>query len=541
MKLTTTQRDAFDRLRGNPDPVGGRPVIARGSAAWEKLQKAVQEALLFPNITVGASIAELQTTFNKIVLGENCNGWVNPYPKDDPRSLLKQYQFISFEDTAQFILDVWSRQTGKDFTLALRAGTDGFSRPKTQWTIAAPSERQSLETLEKCKDVALAFGDIITDFREERESPEALIKSAMITLRNGSRIRAVPGMPHTVRGLTSNVGITEADFLEHPKETMRALLGSLANEETGRKSIRLITTPNGKNGVSHKIWNDVESIYSKRLITIWHAVCMGLKQNPVVLEKALDDPEGWAQEFLCEWLDTAAVLLTYELIQGCESLEASELDTPEMLAQSRLSKVAGIDFGRVSDPTVMVLAERGLDIKIVRNITRLRGVSTPEQIRTLAPYMALCDRVCVDYTGPSIGFGDLAVELFGEYKPEDHKFGKIELCTFTLPFKRDIFPAMRVAFEKRNIRGPISTKYREDLHAMQQVISNGQYNYKAPRSDEGHSDECTATALMLRASTGAAVPFAFSPIRHRDPTTTIGGSEPLSKRLTRRLRKFAGM
>lgn len=508
---TTPQRDAMERLRGDPVATVKPRLMKEANAAWERLARAVQQALAFPNVTLSASIAELADIFAKNGPGVNCNGWTNPYPKSDPRSLLKQWQLTSFEDAHQFILDVWSRQTGKDFTMAGVAAKDAYSKAKTQWTIAAPSERQSLESLEKAKDWVLAFGDVISDFREDREHPEALIKSAMITTRNGSRIRAVPGMPHTVRGLTSNVGITEVDFLEQPRETLRALLGSIANEEAGRKNVRLITTPNGKNGVSWKIFNDADSIYSKRLITIWHAVCMGLKQNPHVLEKALDDPEGWAQEFLCEWLDSSAVLLTYELIQGVESFEASEVDTPEMLAAGKLSKIAGIDFGRVSDPTVMVLAERGLDMKMVRNITRLKGMSTPDQIRTLKPYMSLCDRICVDYTGPGIGFGDMAVELFGEYDPENHKLrGKIELCTFTVPFKRDIFPALRTAFERREWRIPVSTWLREDLHSMAQIISGGQYNYKAPRTDAGHSDGCTAFALCQRAGTGAGVPFAFS-------------------------------
>lgn len=494
MKKTVQQKDAMDRLRGN-----SVPDLAVSDAAWRKLQKAVAEALAWRDMTRGASIAELQAIFAKQAMGINCNGWGNPYPADDPRSLMKQYQFESYHDLAQFILDLWSRQTGKDFTSALVAGSDAFAVPKTQWTIAAPSERQSLESLDKVKDVVLAHGDYIADYQEDRESTEALIKSAMITLRNGSRIRAVPGMPHTVRGLTSNVILTEGDFFDKPKETMRALLGSLANEETGRKRLRLITTPNGKAGMAHKIWTDEESLYSKRLMTIWRAVCLGIKQNPAVLEKALADPEGWAQEFLCEFLDGAAVLLPYELLATVESLEASEHDTPEILAQSPLSKIGGIDFGRISDPTVMVTAIRGLGMKIVRNITRLHGMSTPDQITTLAPYIDLCDCVEVDYTGPGVGFGDLAVKQWGLYDPEHHEFGKIALRNFTLPFKRRIFPQLRIAMEKRQALIPISARLREDCHAYQQIITNGQYNYKAPRSDEGHSDECTALALMVDA------------------------------------------
>lgn len=508
MAKSPQQKDAMDRLIGAPPSVAMRAA----DVDWQRLSKAVAEALEIPQAVWKASIEELQGIFATLIPGQNCTGWVNPYPRDDPRSLMKQYQFISAHDLAQFILDVWSRQTGKDFTVAMVAGTDAYRKPKSQWTIAAPSERQSLESLEKCKDVVLAFGDVIADFEEQREHAEALIKSAMITLPNGSRIRAVPGMPHTVRGLTSNVAITEADFLEKPKETMRALLGSIANEEAGRKCVRLITTPNGKNGMTYGIWNDAESIYSKRLITIWHAVCLGLKQNPATLEKALADPEGWAQEFLCEWLDGSSVLLPYELIGQCESFEASETDTPEMLAQSPLAKVAGIDFGRISDPTVMTTALSSLGMKIVRNITKLKGMSTPDQLATLHPYMKLCARICIDYTGPGIGFGDLAVKEFGEWNPEKHQFGKIELCTFTLPLKREMFPSLRVEFEKHKILVPYSTWLREDLHAMAQIITNGQYNYKAPRSDEGHSDGCTSLALLVRAAASATGPFAFSAI-----------------------------
>jgi hypothetical protein len=48
---------------------------------------------------------------------------------------------------------------------------------------------------------------------------------------------------------------------------------------------------------------------------------------------------------------------------------------------------------------------------------------------------------------------------------------------------------------------------------MQQIVTNGQYNYWAPRTREGHSDDCTALALMARAAgtaTHSAPPRAFS-------------------------------
>ena len=73
--------------------------------------------------------------------------------------------------------------------------------------------------------------------------------------------------------------------------------------------------------------------------------------------------------------------------------------------------------------------------------------------------------------------------------------------TFTPKSKREMFPLLRKAFEApTRVRVPISRTIREDLHAMQQVVTNGEYNYWAPRTREGHSDRCTALALAIRAA-----------------------------------------
>ena len=53
---------------------------------------------------------------------------------------------------------------------------------------------------------------------------------------------------------------------------------------------------------------------------------------------------------------------------------------------------------------------------------------------------------------------------------------KVELCTFSAPFKCEIFPKLRTAFDGMRLRVPFATETREDLHEMQQVISNGNYS-----------------------------------------------------------------
>ena len=42
--------------------------------------------------------------------------WRNPFPSDDPRSMLLEYQYAFFSDPARFKIGLWTRQGGKDFT-----------------------------------------------------------------------------------------------------------------------------------------------------------------------------------------------------------------------------------------------------------------------------------------------------------------------------------------------------------------------------------------------------------------------------------------
>ena len=103
------------------------------------------------------------------------------------------------------------------------------------------------------------------------------------------------------------------------------------------------------------------------------------------------------------------------------------------------------------------------------------------------------------------------MERHGRFDPDAHSFGKVELCTFTPQFKRELFPNLRRAFEASMpnfvasrkalpVRIPVSRVIREDLHQMQQVLTNGTYNYWSPRTRNGHSDRCTALALAIRAA-----------------------------------------
>jgi phage FluMu gp28-like protein len=430
--------------------------------------------------------------------------------------MLLEYQHRYFVDDSRFKFGLWSRQTGKDFTSEGEAVFDCLRRDKCQWMVAAPSERQSLESLDKAKEWAEAFKLFIDDYQERREgsSSESLLKSAEIKFSNGSSIRAVPGKPDTVRGTSANILLTEFDFFENPAETWRAILPSITNPlRGGLKKARIITTPNGQGGAGHKIWTKEggKVTWSKHLVTIYDAVRMGLPVDIEELKEIFDDPDGWAQEFECRFLDVATVLLPYELIIPCENAIATEaVDFAFWQTRSPAPIDLGIDFGRKKDLTVSWALESFNGFSLTKEVLALERMSTPDQIDALRPRIQKARRVCFDYTGPGVGMGDFLVKEFGEWDPAHDKFGKIELCTFTPGLKQEIFPKLKMALENRALGLPQNRVIREDLHSVNRIIgANGSVTYRAPHTPDGHADRCTALALANRAvsygSSGGAI------------------------------------
>jgi phage FluMu gp28-like protein len=427
-----------------------------------------------------------------------------------PLDILLPYQREWTDDASRFKIGVWARQTGKSFSTAGESVTDCLTR-KTTWVTLSAGERQALEWMLKAREWAEAYKIALEDYQELREGAEALLKSAEITWPNGSRLIAIPANPSTARGYSANLTLDEFAFHENPDAIWRAIYPSISNPLKGEFRLRIVSTPNGMANKFHDLWVK-SNAYSKHKITIEDAVRRGLPLDIETLREGLDDPEGWAQEYLCEFIDSAAVLLPYELIAACESPEVSAVADGAFWHTARHNPLSlGIDFGRKRDLTVCWALERIGGIGITREVLELAKMSTPDQVEILRPRIRAAQRVCLDYTGPGIGLGDYLAKEFGEYDPAAHKFGKIELCNFTAGLKREIFSKLRMAFEAGAVRIPVSRVIREDLHSMHRVSTkNGEVTYKAPHTEDGHADRCTALALAVRANVPGGESFIAS-------------------------------
>lgn len=435
-------------------------------------------------------------------------------PVPSPLSTLLPYGRRWLDDGARFKIGCWARQTGKSWHSALEAVRDCLER-KTTWVCLSAGERQSLEWMLKAREHSEAFKVALEGYTEDRDHTEALLKAAEIRWPNGSRIIGIPANPSTARGYSANLVLDEFAFHEQPDAIWRAIYPSISNPLRGVFRVVVLSTPNGLGNKFADLWLKPNN-WSKHSLTIHEAVAAGLPLNVEELRAGLDDPEGWAQEYECQFLDAAAVLLPYELIQKCESMEASVAVPPEFwglgsggsgLGSGGAGRLyLGLDFARKRDLTVCWVVERLGDVLHTREVLELRGVDTPTQVELLRPRIARAGRISVDYTGPGVGLGDYLAKEFGEYAPDGHRFGKVELVTITNPMKVDLFSKLRMAFEGLKVRVPVSREVREDLHSMHRVgLAGGGVTYRAPHTADGHADRCTALALSVRAAgTGSA-------------------------------------
>lgn len=498
---TPRSREALDELR-------------------EKVLRAQAAAATNPLWELG--IPELETLAKDHKPGENHNGWENPYPKADPRSILLEYQFYNFHDRARFKQCLQGRQTGKDFTGQGEIIDDCKSR-KTEWMVVAPSERQSLDSLDQGKMWAVAFDLAIEDEDVQKEGlhPESLIKSSEITLAGGSRVRAVPGRPDTVRGRSANIFLTEVDFFENALATWRALLPSITNSlRGGEKRVRLVSTPNGKGSLMEKIYKKgpgKKMAWSKHLVTIYHAVLMGMPVSVEEIREALDDEDGFNQECLCMFLDLASVLLPYDLMAPCETEEATVELNVAAIQNMEHPCYLGVDIGRKHDLTVFWIKQRVAEQLITRGVIELHKTPFREQEAELFDLLRSFPnirRACIDSTGIGAMLAENAAADFGSYRVEE--------CPFSAQFKQDIFLPLRGRFEDRTIEIPISRTIREDLHSLQKVTTSaGNIRIAATRNEDGHADRGTALALACHASDNEEValpPRAFGKSKRGEAT-----------------------
>ncbi len=403
------------------------------------------------------------------------------------KTLLKPYQYDWVTDDSRFKIGMWSRQTGKSFATACEAVLACQLHEGDTWVILSAGERQALEWMEKAKKWAAAFKLVIDSSEILRGSANALMTRSEIRFMNGSRIIAIPANPDTARGYSANLVLDEFAIHEKPFDIWAAIYPSITNPLSGEKKLRIVSTPKGRGNKFADLWEHNTS-YAKHKVTIEDAVKMGLPVDIAALKAGVDDPDIWAQEFMCEFIDNSSVLLPYELLGKCESdAIADPGDVPLYI---------GMDVGRSKDLSVIVSLAKIGDVLSLVDCHELKRVPFQSQLEILFDKCWVNQhrlRGCaIDATGIGAMLAEEARRKLGSV---------VEEFKFSSTSKNEIYTAMRRHFEERTVRIPVNRDLREDLHAIQKNVSTGgNISYSAPRSADGHSDRASALALALHAA-----------------------------------------
>jgi len=425
-----------------------------------------------------------------------------------PADLLLPYQRAWVDDTSRFKIWLASRQIGKSFAAAYEVVQDCYRHPKARWVVLSTTERQAEEFMEKIHQWTRAFGLGLAG------APPAVCKSSEVRYANGSRVVALPANPNTARGYSAHLVLDEFAFHEDSAAIWRAILPSITNPLRGLLKVRVLSTPNGPQNAFHTLWTNESSKaatasgdgWSRHRTTIYDAVAAGLPVEIEPLRQQFNDPHGWAQEYECQFVDTTSVFLPYELIQQCESPAASEALPAG--GSSLTHAYVGIDVGRKQDLTVLWLLDRLGDVLWTRGVLVVERARFHLQLEALAQvlhtHQVVLRKCCVDATGVGAMLAEELARRFGTCR--------VETCQFTAPFKEELYPRLRRAFEDRLVRIPISCAIREDLHGLRKLCgSTGRLLYQAPHTADGHCDRATALALALRAATEPSPQFVVRP------------------------------
>ncbi len=436
--------------------------------------------------------------------------------------ILYPYQQRYLRDASRFKAGMWSRQTGKTFTTTLEAVLDVLEAEAAgrvaKWTILSVSQARAMDAMDSGVKVHLrAFKAAFEALEMPLESDEL---AQAVKLPGGSYIRAIASKPSTARGMSDNLILDEFAHHQDNRAIWTALLPVVS--KPGLK-LRVISTPNGVGDKFHEIMTALDSIFSRHTVTIQDAVADGLPRNIDELRRAMADPEAWAQEFECQFVDAAAAWLPYELIAACEAQQGT---APADYTGGPC--FVGMDFAARGDLTVIAVLEEVGDVLWCRELIELRRTSFAEQLaaldRVMRSYRVV--RAALDQTG----LGEMPVE---EAKRR-HGMLRVEGVLFSAARKLDLATALKQRFEDRSMRIPGRPELRADLHAVKRESGpTGAPRLVAERTEAGHADRFWALALAAGAGQGERLviaPFEPAPRHPAWAQVTPDDDIPITRR-----------
>jgi len=448
----------------------------------------------------------------------------------NPDGLFLSGQERWIKDNSRLKLMEKGRQIGISWSTAYAADerTAKAGNRCDQW-VSSRDDLQARLFIEDCKMWAQVLNLAALDLGEKVIDENNKLTAYVLEFASGKRIHSMSSNPDAQAGKRGGRILDE--FALHPDP--RKLWSIAYPGITWGGSMEIISTHRGSHNFFNQLIREINEGNNPKKISL-HRITLADALNDGLLYKlqkalpadhevqAMDeaayfdfikagcaDEESFQQEYMCQAADDDAAFLEYDLIAGCEYPGNEDWQIDLVAAKARGAKLfAGLDIGRKKDLTVLWVFERLGDVLYTRAVIELKAMPKPEQEKVLWPVMALMDRVCIDYTGLGIGWGDDAEKQFGKYR--------IENITFSARIKEQLAYPVRGAMEDKKIRIPYRPDIRADLRAVTKITSlSGNIRFTAERSENGHADRFWALALGIHAASSGVGGEVFTPMRFK--------------------------
>ena len=431
----------------------------------------------------------------------------------NPDGVFLPFQSAWVKDASRLKLMEKSRQIGLSWSTAYacveRTAAQGAQHD--QW-VSSRDDLQARLFIEDCKMWAGIMHMAARDLGEVVLDEKGRVSAYVLEFANKRRIHSMSSNPDAQAGKRGGRVLDE--FALHPDP--RKLWSIAYPGITWGGNMELISTHRGSHNFFNELVREIKERGNPKNISL-HTVTLQRALEDGFLYKlqerlpagderqAMDeadyfdfiragcaDEESFQQEYMCNPADDDVAFLEYGLIASAE-YAASEVWQRALGEPVQGRLYAGLDIGRKNDLTVLWVVERLGDVLYTRHVETLQNMSKPEQEKVLWPWLAQVERVCIDYTGLGIGWGDDAQERFGSYR--------VELVTFTGQTKEALAYPVRGAMEDRKLRIPYDPHIRADLRSVtKQVTPSGNVRFTAERSPDGHADRFWALALAIEAA-----------------------------------------
>lgn len=273
------------------------------------------------------------------------------------------------------------RKWGKSTMIALKAAHFAAHRPGTTVLVVAPSSRQSEELL-----------GIVARMLRDLGQP-ATYSQTKVTLKNRSRILALPNQAATIRGYSPElVVVDEAAYLP---EAIWETVFPMLNAAEGGGWLWLMSTPAEPVGFFHRLWSHQSTGWTRLKVTAHD--CPRIPASMIAEAKRSFPADRFAREYLCEFSQPATAVFPEEIVRACIDCDLPDFFTtplehplPAAPRAARPHAYAGQDLGECLDRSALGIVEY---------------VSEPTQTRDPATWAPLfqCSLVLRHLESPPLG------------------------------------------------------------------------------------------------------------------------------------------